>query len=355
MQKFMGFIVIVLAIAIVLWWYLQKNQNNPEGNLQPVTLHGKIGGEKIGFSQDPKVLEILAKKGITFTGKKAGSVEMVSQDIQGLDFLWPANSVNVDQFRERGGKIAKADNVFNSPLVFYSWDIVTEALVKQGIVEKQGESFYVVDLPRLLKLIMDKKDWKDIGLNQLFGKIVVRSTDPNKSNSGLLAATLFLNTLNGGEVVTADKVDALLPTLKDLFSRLGYMENSSDDLFRKFLEQGVGAFPIIVGYENQIIDYAIQQPQSVQVLKTKINILYPKPTVWSSHPFIAINDNAVRMAEALKDKEILDIAWKNHGFRSGIGNDPKVHSIGGIPPTIDAAMPIPSSAVMNTITEALRQ
>ena len=42
-------------------------------------------------------------------------------------------------------------------------------------------------------------------------------------------------------------------------------------------------------------------------------MLYPVPTVWSAHPYIALNENGARAIDALMDEEIQQIAWEKHG------------------------------------------
>ena len=45
------------------------------------------------------------------------------------------------------------------------------------------------------------------------------------------------NTLNGGEVVDDASVERVLPQLKLFFTRLGFMEQSSADLFQQYLRR----------------------------------------------------------------------------------------------------------------------
>lgn len=71
---------------------------------------------------------------------------------------------------------------------------------------------------------------------------------------------------------------------------------------------------------------------------------------------IALSGRGQRLIEALKDPEIQSIAWEQHGFRSaliGVPNDPAVLSVGGIPSSIDAVIPLPDATVMSRILEAL--
>jgi hypothetical protein len=322
-------------------------------------LSGKVGSEKISFLQHDKVKEILAKKyNITLAVKKAGSVEMVSEPSDGLDFLWPASRVNLEYFKEAGNHVENASDIFNSPIVIYSWDIVADALISRQIVQVQNKkTCYITDFPKLLQMITDKQTWKDIGLPQLYGKIAIKSTDPTKSNSGNMFAALLANTLNGGDVATSDTIEKLIPGLQDIFGRLGFMEESSGILFDMYIKQGVGAYPMIVGYENQIVEFSREHPKAVDMLRDKIRVLYPMPTVWASHPFIALNANGTRLLQALADKDIQELAWENHGFRSGITgieNDLSIVVIPGFPQTIESVVSTPNSVVMGRITQALK-
>src|SRR5207245_1370054 len=99
------------------------------------------------------------------------------------------------------------------------------------------------------------KAWKEIGLGQLYGKMTILCTDPARSNSGNMFAGLVANMLNGGEVLDDATAPKVLPKLKRFFGRMGYLQQGSADLFNQFLQQGVGSYPIIVGYEAQLLEF----------------------------------------------------------------------------------------------------
>ena len=364
MQKFLGLIILLVVAGIAAGYFiLHKGGVSGDGTRLPslvtpkqqITVTGKAGSEKITFLQSEKMQKILRNHGLHVNVRKAGSVEMI-RETSGQDFLWPASQVNVEFFTSSGGRALATENIFNSPLVLYSWDIVTDALIKNGLIEQREGVNYIVNLPGLLSLIIDHKSWKDIGLNQLYGKINIRTTDPTKSNSGNMFAALVANTLNKGEVVTAETIDNVLPEVKRLYARLGHMEHSSAVLFNMFLQQGVGAYPLIVGYENQLVEYSLVHREALEILKAKVRILYPVPTLWATHPIIALTENGKKMIQALKSPEAQELAWEQHGFRSGlmgVENDPSVLDVVGLPRSIDAVMPAPSARVMSKITTNL--
>lgn len=364
MQKFLG-LIIILAVAGVAAGYFLLNKGGDVGSLVPsvvtrsaaITVVGKAGSEKMGFLQSEKVKNVLADHGIELDVRKAGSVEMVQEATTGQDFLWPASQVNLEFFKNAGGTILQSADLFNSPIVLYSWDIVTDALIKAGIIQHREATNYIIDLPRLLGMIKDKKEWKEVGLKQLYGSLIIRTTDPTKSNSGNMFAALVANTLNNGDVVTADTIDGVLPQVRDFYARLGHMEHSSAVLFNMFLQQGVGAYPIIVGYENQLVEYSLTHKKALPLLKEKVRILYPVPTVWASHPFIALTEKGKKLLAALNDPKIQKLAWEQHGFRTGlmgVENDPSILDVAGLPRSIDAVMPTPNAAVMTILTRGLK-
>lgn len=359
MKRFVGAIILLLVIAGLVAWQLVRSQQEKSiaARGPDVTLTGKIGGEKKGFLSDPDVQRILKDRyGLTVDFKVAGSLEMVSDPTTGLDFLWPASQVVVEYFQERGGRYEKAENIFHSPIVLYSWQSVADALIPAGIVEQRGESYFAVDFPRLIKAVVEGQQWSDLGLPQLHGRIAVISTDPTRSNSGNAFAGLLANTLNGGEVATADTIDLLLPEIRRFFDRLGFLDHSSGKLFAAYLTQGVGAHPMIVGYENQLVEFSLEHPEALEKLRREVRILYPEPTTWSSHPLIALNDQGKRLVHALTDDEIQRLAWEKHGFRSGllgVENDPSVLKVVGLPATIESVQQIPSARVMTRIVDEL--
>ncbi len=315
-----------------------------------------VGGEKVAFLENPKTRDLLARNhGIRLDAIKAGSVEMVrSLDTQGKDALWPSNDIAVEFFKMRGGKPVKDDIMFNSPIVVYTGWNVANALIQEGYVQKRNESYYIIKFPELLKDIEAGKKWKDIGLN-LYGNLSIRCTDPTKSNSGNMFAGLVANMMNEGEVVELDDIGSVGPKVDEFFGKLGMMEHSSGDIFRKFIATGIQN-SMVVGYENQIIEFMLAHPNSRQAIQSSVCILYPQPTVWSSHPVIALNEKGKKLIEALSDPAIQELAWREHGFRSGlmgVTQDVSVHGHPNIPQNIESVMPLPTAEAMDALVRLL--
>jgi hypothetical protein len=355
-SQLIGLVIVVLVIAgtaAVKFLGPQQLFRKPPDK---VTLAVYVGGEKAKFLANPKVVARLDALGVAVNASKAGSIEMATTlDVSAKDAIWPSNQVASEMFRKRGTVLAE-ENVFNSPLVFYTYDVVADALIKLGIVEKRNESYYLVDYARLHDLIMTGKKWSEIGLPQLYGKVSIFSTDPTRSNSGNMFAGYLANLLNGGEVAGPDALPRVLPKLKEYFGRMGFMEPSSADLFENFLKTGVGSKPIIVGYESQLVEFALANKDYQPLIRAKIRTVYPVPTLWSSHPVIALTPRGKRLIEAMKDPALQRLAWEEHGFRSGVmgvQNDPKVLSVTGVPETIESVIGMPNAETMTAIVSAL--
>ena len=133
------------------------------------------------------------------------------------------------------------------------------------------------------------------------------------------------------------------------------MQSSSADMFNQFLKQGVGAYPIVAGYENQILELTRMEPDLFRQVRDDLVLLYPTPTVWSDHVYIALTENGKLGLDALLSKEVQAMAWKNHGFRTIVAGtaDPSLFSVQGVPKDITGVMPMPSYDVMQTLMQEI--
>ena len=114
---------------------------------------------------------------------------------------------------------------------------------------------------------------------------------------------------------------AALATLRALYDKQGLQARSSDAGFDQWLLQGAESHaPLYAGYESQIITKRVEYANNkaaTDLLTQQVRILYPEPTIYSDHPIIALDKNAGRLVDALKDHDIQTLAWKTYGFRSG--------------------------------------
>jgi hypothetical protein len=359
MKRGLGLILILIAVILGIWYaYMQRGGSlmSPGGKVETVVI--RYGSEKKGFLHDEEIQKIMRKQyGVEVDGTKMGSLEMSDGSLDGLDALWPSSELAAAVFTTRHPNLSfKKTNIFSSPIVFFSWPKITEALIQAGIVQKREEVYYVIDLKRFLDLMITKQSWKSLGLAYQTGNINVRCTDPRKSNSGFLLSGLLAIVLNDGQMVDTESIKRHISTLVSIFKSMGYMENSSGILFDKYIKQGQGAFPVISNYESLMVEFYNAHPEKGEQVRTNIYVLIPEPTVWSEHPLIALTEKGNKLMEALQDKKIQELAWKRYGLRSGvlgIGAESNLLRELRLPDQIQAATPLPAIEVMEIILNAL--
>jgi hypothetical protein len=149
-----------------------------------------------------------------------------------------------------------------------------------------------------------------------------------------------------------------LPVIEAYYDSQGYMEESSGVLFDRFISTGMGANPLIANYESLLIEFLLANGKNLDTIQNEIKMIYPMPTVWSSHPLIAKTDAGEQLLEAMKDEKIQQIAWEQHGFRSGLAgvqNDPSVFDLSGIATEVQSVMQLPQADAMLRLVEYLSE
>ena len=350
-KKIAGLMLLVVLMAVIGGIYFVTG-NAP----QIVNVDGYVGGEKIELLEDEEIRSVFEEKyGLNVDYSRAGSLDMMTADLSGRDYLFPSSSIALEYYEDLHGSPVQSEIVLNTPIVLYTHQIVLDAFENQGLITTDGDVHYI-DMAGLLELIQNGTQWSDIGLSELYGRVSVDTTDPSRSNSGNMFAALVANVLNGGQTLTEADLDTILPELQDIFGKLGYMETSSSDLFSQFLRMGVGAEPLIAGYESQLIEYAALYPDEYDRIRDDVVMLYPTPTVWSAHVMIALDENGQILLDAMQDEEVQDLAWKKPGFRTGsYGDIADSESIpaDGVAASITQVAQVPSYDVMKVLIEQL--
>ena len=211
-SKWIGLIILLAVIGAAAVYLLLGGGPQPE----PAVLRGYVGGEKIGLLEDEAVQDILERNyGLTLDYAKAGSLDMVTADHEGRNFLFPSSQTALEYYQQLCGAPDKSQIVFNTPIVLYTHRPILEAFQKEGLVTER-DGVYYMDMAALVAEIEAGTAWADLGLPELYGTVAVNTTDPVRSNSGNMFAGLLANVLCGG-VADADSVEAVLPRLKAIF------------------------------------------------------------------------------------------------------------------------------------------
>jgi hypothetical protein len=250
--------------------------------------------------------------------EKAGSRAIAGRyDAKAYDFGFPSGAPAAAQLRQQA-KAAAVFTPFYTPMVVASWRPIADILVANGIAQRQGDIYYIVDLPALMALIDKGARWRDLKGSQAFatGKaVLVNSTDVRTSNSAAMYLALASYLANNQQVVqSAEDVDRVLPQVAPLFLRQGFQEQSSAGPFEDYLALGMGKAPLLMAYESQMLEFWLKHPDKI---KSDMVILYPRPTVFSKHVLVPYTPAGVRLGQALENDPQLRALAHEYGFRTG--------------------------------------
>ena len=287
-----------------------------------VSVRGLIGSEKEAYFADPRVVKALAAQGITVSVEKAGSRAIaVRYDASKYDFGFPSGAPAAAQLKAQA-KAAAVFTPFYTPMVFASWRPIAEILVANGIAERLGDVYYVVDLPALMALVDKGTRWRELKKSEAFATskaVLVNSTDVRTSNSAAMYLALASYLANKQQIVQSQEdVDRVLPVVAPLFLRQGFQEQSSAGPFEDYLALGMGKAPLLMAYESQLIEFWLKHPD-----KFKSNdaggmvVMYPKPTVYSKHVLVPYTPAGVRLGTVLENDPALRALAHEYGYRTG--------------------------------------
>ena len=208
--------------------------------------------------------------------RKAGSLAMMEASTEGMDYLFPSSQAAVAYGGERGIETLSEEIALNSPIVVYTYRDVAEALVGSGVMSQDGD-VYLLDVDAAVQAMLASKTWADLGYTAGYGQFRIDSTNPAQSNSGNEWAALIANSLAGGQPATVETVERDAAQIQAIFQKSGWMETSSEDSFRQFLTLGEGSKPMMVGYESQVLDLAVNEPDLFAQVADDLVVAYTTP------------------------------------------------------------------------------
>ena len=318
-------VVLLAAVAAGVWYSNSRLRDESVATEaakierdNKVILRGLIGSEKETFFADARVQKALALQGITVSVEKAGSRAIAGRyDATKFDFGFPSGAPAAQQLRS----LSKASNVFTpfyTPIVFASWRPIAEILVANGMAAKQGDFYFIIDMPGLMAAVEKGTRWKELKSSSAFPtskSLLVNSTDVRTSNSAAMFLSLASYIANNQQIVQSQEdVDRVMPIVAPLFLRQGFQEQSSAGPFEDYLALGMGKAPLLVAYESQMVEFWLKNPER---LKADMVMLYPKPTVYSKHVLVPYTPAGARLGAALESDPALRELAHEYGYRTG--------------------------------------
>jgi ABC-type Fe3+ transport system substrate-binding protein len=328
---FIGALILLVVLLSIAGFLLFRPQ-------AATTITCLGGSEKAGLMNNPEVKKILAERyHLAVNFQSMGSLDQALLPTDQLkqrqaNCIWPSSAGAQLVFEAKHNKsdfpAYKADTVLTSPEVIYAGPESTEALIKAGVVQQRENHYFIVKMKELLlDFVLKNKRWEDIAAPTLRGPIKLGSTDPTQSNSGFMLYLLKLSIVSTSDPFTSpteEQARKALPTVRTLYETQGLQAVSSGFGFDQWLQRGGEVYlPLYAGYESQVIEKIVQNPQQAKGILKDVRVLYPEPTVYSDHPILALDKQGQLLIEAMKDVDIQRIAWKQHGFRpvqSGIAS-----------------------------------
>ncbi len=332
MKKFFGPALALILLAGVVWGVVfsaRDKQASARAAQDAATTAGAssaaaagkttvrvlTGSEKLDFLRDPALAEALNAEGIVLDVQKAGSREIATRpDLKSFDVAFPAGVAAAKKIATATGS-RRLSNSFYTPIAVASWKQLLPPLEANGIVRKQGASYYIVDMRKLVELMEHGTRWKDLQPNPNYAvskSLLITSTDVRTSNSAAMYLALISYLANGDNVVDNDlAADQVVDRLFGLFSKQGYQESSSSGPFEDYVTMKLGKSPLVIVYEQQFLQYALQHPS----IDPDMILLYPQPTVLTKHVIVALNDKGARFADIFERNPKVQAIASRYGFR----------------------------------------
>jgi hypothetical protein len=316
-------LLVLVGVGYAGWHSYEQGATDKTAKLQAAqteTLRGLIGSEKEAFFNDPRVVDILHKNALVVQVEKAGSRSIAQRaDLKSFDFAHPAGAPAALKIQQA----TKAQQVFTpffTPMVIASWKTLIPLLEREGLVKLEAGNYYVVDMPKLIGMMQKGTRWKDLKGNDVYPtskSVLVSSTDVRKSNSGAMYLALGSYVANGNNVVQSEaELQKVMPLMTDIFLKQGFQESSSAGPFDDYISMGIGKAPMVMIYESQYLEYLNKQTTPATGARADMVLLYPRPTMFSKHVFVAISAKGAKLGALLETDPGMQALALEYGYRT---------------------------------------
>src|SRR5262249_6347178 len=289
-----GVVLILGIVVVVLVRNTRSRTSNADQPPRPcvqssriIHVSGVIGSEKGPFFKDERVRARFTCAGLDVTVDPSGSRDMpkvLGSPNHHYDFAFPSSTPTAEKIM-RDRKIIDKFTPFSSPMAVATFRPPEEALARAGVVRPGPVGPPVLDIAALLDLERQGTRWYQLPGNIPYRRVVlVNTTDPQDSNSGIMYLAIVSYVANDDAVVTtAEQVQRVLPVLCRVIFDQGAKPETSQVLFDSYLVDslgGIGRIPMALIYEAQ---FTARVPGQKPLLTPDRVLLYPNPTVYSRH------------------------------------------------------------------------
>ncbi|PPK70629.1 hypothetical protein V5P93_000490 [Actinokineospora auranticolor] len=313
-QVSVGLAVVLLAAVVVI--IISSGDDDAQPGQSLTTVRGVGGSEKAAFFADPRVVDVFARHGLRVAYDAAGSRQIATTvDLTPYDFAFPSSSPAAERIKA-DRKVGQVYTPFSSPMAVATFAPIADLLAAQGVVKPGPEGRQVFDIAAYLDLAAKGTRWDQLPGNTAYParkNILVTTTDPRDSNSAAMYLALVSYVANGNSPVASPEAEArVLPAVSKLFLDQGYTQSSSEGPFEDYLATGMGKTPLVMIYESQYLD---RQARADGSITPQMRLIYPAPTVYSTHTLVPLKGEGDRVGKLLGDDPDLVRLAAEFGFR----------------------------------------
>lgn len=306
-------VVLIIVAAVVVTRY---RGGAADGCETAVPVRGVIGSEKEPFFDDDRVTARLECLGYAVEVDSRGSREMLDSLARAghsYAFAFPSSTPTAQKVMQ-ARDVRERMPLFSTPMAVATYRPIVTVLTRAGAVQQASDGTEVLDVAALLDLARRGVTWSDLPGNTEYPArktVLLRTTDPQDSNSAIMYLSIASQVANGGAIVTTpQQVEKVLPDLCRLVFDQGDKPETSQVLFDNYLVDGMGRTPMALVYEAQYDTTAPAPPLSDDNV-----LIYPRPTVYSRHTLIPLTAEGRAVGQALRDDPELVRLAQEHGFR----------------------------------------
>lgn len=242
---------------------------------------------------------------VTLVGK--GSLEASAAILDGSlkpALFSPADSLIAnllaDDWATKTGKplfAADPQPLLLSPLVFVVWQDRAQVLT--------AKSEGVLTWKAIREAVMSPKGWPAVGGKPAWGFVKLGQTDPSRSNSGLQALlSMSLEYYGKTNGLTVEELldEKYQQWVKDIERSVARFEASTGTFMTDMIRFGPSKYDIAVVYES----LAVSQLENEQGRWGNLHLYYPPVTLWSDHPIMLLETDALTPAQRAAGQKLID-------------------------------------------------